>query len=137
MCQEGTSTVKPLIKGYNFFKSGHVVKLEKHLSEDGVCHLRGKILPSMKKSTSYTAFITLRDSKILRAKSGCPAGIKGHCSHVSSVLFFIEEFCEHNAKNAACTSQPCTWNKPSRKRKVDNHPIHQVKFVKHEHGKKK
>ena len=76
---KGTSTAKPLIKGYNFFKSGHVVKLEKHLSEDGVCHLRGKILPSMKKSTSYTAFITLRDGKILRAKCGCPAGIEGHC----------------------------------------------------------
>ena len=91
----------------------------------------------MKKSTSYTAFITFRDGKILRAKCGCPAGIEGHCNHVSSMLFFLEEFCEHNAKIAACTSQPCTWNKPSRKRKVDNHPIHQVKFVKHELGKKK
>ena len=134
---KGTSTTKPLIKGYNFFKSGHVVKLEKHLSKDGMCHLRGKILPSMKKSTSYTAFITLRDGKILRAKCGCPAGIEGHRNYVSSMLFFVEEFCEHNAKNAACTSQPCTWNKPIRKRKVDNYPIHQVKFVKHEHGKKK
>ena len=38
---KGTSTAKPLIKGYNFFKSGHVVKLEKHnLSENGLCHLR-------------------------------------------------------------------------------------------------
>ena len=26
---KGTSTAKPLAKGYNFFKSGHVVKLEK------------------------------------------------------------------------------------------------------------
>jgi len=57
-------------------------------------------------------------------------------NHVSSMLFFLDEFCEHNAKIAACTSQPCTWNKPSTKRKVDNHPIHQVKFVKHEPGKK-
>ena len=135
---KGTSTAKPLIKGYNFFKSGHVVKLEKHnLSENGLCHLRGRILPSMKKSTSYTAFITLRDGKILRAKCGCTAGIEGHCNHVCSMLFFLEEFCEHNTKSAACTSRPCSWSKPSRKRKVDNHPIHQVKFVKHEHGKKK
>ena len=91
----------------------------------------------MKKSTSYTAFITLRDGKILREKCGCPAGTEGHCNHVSSMLFFLEEFCEHNAKITACTSQPCTWNKPSRKRKVDNNPIHQVKCVKLEHGKKK
>ena len=134
----GTTTTKPWIKGYNFFKSGHVVKLQKHNhGEDGLCHLRGTILPSIKKSTSYTAFITLRDGKILREKCGCPAGIEGHCNHVSSMLFFLEEFCEHNSKIAACTSQPCTWNKPSRKRKVDNHPIHRVKFVKHEHGKRK
>ena len=100
---KGTSTTKPLIKGYNFFKSG-LVKLEKHLGEDGLCHLRGKILSSMKKSTSYTAFTTFRDGKILRAKCGCTAGIEGHCNHVSSMLFFVQEFCEHNAKNAACTS---------------------------------
>lgn len=82
---KGTSTAKPLIKGYNFFKSGHVVKLEEHnLSEGGLCHLRGKILLSMKKSTSYTAFITLKDSKILRVKCGCPAGIE---------CYFLEEFC--------------------------------------------
>ena len=29
---KGTSTAKPLIKGYNFIKSGHVVKLEKQRS---------------------------------------------------------------------------------------------------------
>ena len=88
----------------------------------------------MKKSTSYTAFITLRNGKIPCAKCGCPAGIEGH---VSSMLFFLDEFCEYNAKNTACTSQPCIRNKPSRKRKVDNHPIHEVKFVKHGHGKNK
>ena len=134
MSGKETSTAKP----FNFFKSDHVVKLKKHnLSEDGLCHLRGRILPSMKKSTSYTAFITLRGGKIILAKCGYPAGIEGHRNHVCSMLFLLEEFCEHNAKNAACTSRPCSWNKPSRKRKVDNHPIHQVKSVKHEHGRKK
>ena len=91
----------------------------------------------MKKSTSYTAFVTLRDGKILRAKCGCPASIEGHCNRVSSMLFFLEEFHEHNAKVPACASQPSTWKKPSMERKVDNHPIHQVKFVKHEHDTKK
>lgn len=60
---KGTSTAKQFIKGYYFFKFGHVVKLEKHnRRKDGLCHLI----------------------------------------------------------------------------KLDNnHPIHQVKFVKHQHGKKK
>ena len=34
----------------------------------------------------------------------------------------------------SCTSKPCVWNVP-RKRKVDNLPIVQVKFKKHQHGK--
>ena len=29
VAEKGTSTAKPLVKGYNFFRSGHVVKLEK------------------------------------------------------------------------------------------------------------
>ena len=94
---------------YNMIWKFMVQNVEKHdLSKDGLYHLRGRILPSMKKSTAYTAFITLRDGKILRGKCGCPAGIEGHCNHVSAMLFFLEEFCEHNAKNTACTSQPCT-----------------------------
>ena len=136
---KGTSTAKPLVKGYNFFKSGHVVKLEKisNLNDDGLCHFRGRILPSMKKTTVYSAFITLREKKVLRAKCACPAGIEGHCNHIAALLFFLEEFCAQNGNNDACTSQPCVWNKPSRKRKVDNVPIHQVNFVKHDHGKTK
>ena len=136
---KGTSTAKPLVKGYNFFRSGHVVKVEKisNLNDDGLCHIRGRILPSMKKTTVYSAFITLREKKVLRAKCACPAGFEGHCNHVAALLFFLEEFCAQNGNNDACTSQPCVWNKPSRKRKVDNVPIHQVNFVKHDHGKTK
>ena len=135
---KGTSTAKPLIKGYNL-NTVMLLNWEKHnLSEDGLCHLRGTIFPSMKKSISYTSFINLRDGTILGAKCGCPAGIEGHCNHASSMMFFLEEFCEHNAKTAACTSQPRSWNKPSRKRKVlNNHSIHKVKFVKREHYEKK
>ena len=134
---KGTSTAKPLVKGYNFFRSDHVVKLEKisNLNDDGLCHIRGRILPSMNKTTVYSAFITLREKKVLRAKCACPAGIEGHYNHIAALLFFLEEFCAQNGNNDACTSQPCVWNKPSRKRKVDNVPIHQVNFVKHDHGK--
>ena len=60
----------------------------------------------MKKSTSYIDFIALRGGKILCAKCGYPTGIEGHCNHFCSMLFFLEEFCEINAKNTACTSQP-------------------------------
>ena len=91
---KGTSTAKPLVKGYNFFRSGHVVKLEKisNLNDDGLCHIRGRILPSMKKTTVYSAFITLREKKVLRANCACPAGIEGHCNHIAALLFFLEEF---------------------------------------------
>ena len=38
----------------------------------------------------YSAFITLREKKVLRAKCACPAGIEGHCNHVAALLFFLE-----------------------------------------------
>ena len=46
------ATGKPLVKGYNFSKSGHVLKvLARH--EDNKVYLRSQVLPSMKKSTVY------------------------------------------------------------------------------------
>ena len=42
------STAKPLVKGYNFFKSGHVLTVECR-EYDGKFYVTSKVLPSMKK----------------------------------------------------------------------------------------
>ena len=42
------STAKPLVKGYNFFMSNHILSLY-HLCKDSKHYMKSKVLPSMKK----------------------------------------------------------------------------------------
>ena len=130
-------TAKPLVKGYNFFKSGHVLSI-KCKEFDGKFYVKSHVLLSMKKSTSYNCWIVLRkDGMVMSAYDGCPAGIDGRCNHVTATLFALEEFHKQETTiplgtGVSSTSRPCTWNVP-RKRKIDNQPISQVTFKKHQH----
>ena len=132
------STAKPLVKGYNFFKSGHVLSI-KCKEFDGKFYVKSHVLPSMKKTTSYNCWIVLRkDGMVMSAYDGCPAGIDRRCNHVTATLFALEEFHKQETTiplgtGVSSTSRPCTWNVP-RKRKIDNQPISQVTFKKHQHG---
>lgn len=121
------STAKPLVKEYNFFKSGHVLTI-KCRECDGQFYVKSKVLPSMKKSVVYKCYIVLdRGGKVMIAYDGCPAGIDGRCNHVTSTLFALEEFFKQSKEfnnrspslqpSLSCTSKPCAWNIP-RKRKV-------------------
>ena len=136
------STAKPLVKGYNFFKSGHVLSM-KCRESDGKFYVKSQVLPSMKKTVLYNCYIVLNKcGNVMTAYDGCPAGIDGRCNHVTSTLFALEEFFKQSKAPVnpsltlaiSCTSKPCVWNVP-RKRKIDNLPIAQAKFRKHQHGK--
>ena len=136
------STAKPLIKGYNFYKSGHVLTVKSCNSENGArSYIKAQVLPSMKKSSAYLCCIIIRKNGLIQtAFCGCPAGVDGRCNHVAATLFSLEEFCKVKEKEAdtekACTSKKCKWNVP-RKQKVDIVPTAHMKFSKHEHGKVK
>ena len=68
------STAKPLVKGYNFYKSGHVLFLS-HLHENGKHFIKSKVLPSMKKKSVYSCHVVLSSfGNVLRGHCGCPAG---------------------------------------------------------------
>ena len=134
------STAKPLVKGFNFYKSGHVLVV-KSINKDNRTYLKSQVLPSMKKTSAYSCFVILKKQGFVeRAYCGCPAGVDGRCNHVAATLFCLEEFCKvraqtsQNVDESACTSNPCKWNVP-RKRKGDVVPISQMKFLKFEHGK--
>ncbi|CAH3108065.1 unnamed protein product [Pocillopora meandrina] len=136
------STAKPLVKGYNFFKSGHVLSI-KCRESDGKFYVKSQVLPSMKKTVLYNCFIVFnKDGSVVTAYDGCPAGVDGRCNHVTSTLFALEEFFKQSKAPVnpsltpalSCTSKPCAWNVP-RKRKIDNLPIAKAKFKKHQHGK--
>lgn len=133
------STAKPLVKGYNFFMSNHVLSAY-HLSKDSKRYIKSKVLPSMKKKMVYSCFIKLSSlGFVLSAKCGCPAGVDGRCNHVCATLFYLESVFKTNSKlsanNVSCTSEPCKWNIPS-KRKGEVQPISAMKFRKHDYNKR-
>lgn len=133
------STAKPMVKGFNFYKSGHVLSITSH-HRNARSYVKSQVLPSMKKTSAYSCYIVIRDNGLIcRAFCGCPAGIDGRCNHVAATLFALEEYCKARAKQTqdeACTSQACKWNVP-RKRKGDVISISNMKFQKHEYGKVK
>ncbi|PFX12333.1 uncharacterized protein LOC111347439 [Stylophora pistillata] len=135
------STAKPLVKGFNFFKSGHVLYIG-HLHQNGKHYVKSQVLPSMKKDKVYSCFLLMSSiGCVLKAHCKCPAGIDGRCNHVASTLFALEQsFKETKRKNSdaaeSCTSKPCKWNVPG-KRKGPVTPISEMSFVKHDYAKEK
>lgn len=139
-CKKQLSTAKPLVKGFNFFKSGHVLSIG-HLQQNGKHYIKSQVLPSMKKDKVYTCYLVISSlGKMLRAHCKCPAGIDGRCNHVASTLFALENYCKVREKldesDESCTSKPCKWNVP-RKRKGAIQPINEMTFVKHDYTKEK
>lgn len=135
------ATAKPLVKGFNFYKSKHVLSIVCQRKE-GKHYVKSKVLPSMKKSMVYTCYIAFSSlGSVLRGKCACPAGTDGRCNHVAATLFSLDEVCKKRAQSQrqlddSCTSKPCTWSVPP-KRKGPVQPISQMKFCKHDYAKEK
>jgi len=139
-CKKQIATAKPLVKGYNFFMSNHVISMY-HLAKDGKHYIKSQVLPSMKKSSVYTCYIVISSiGFVLQGKCGCPAGVDGRCNHVAATLFAMESLHKKNSNveqsDVSCTSKTCKWSVPS-KRKGPVQPINTMKFSKHVHGKEK
>ena len=81
-------TEKPLVKGYNMFKSGHVLQI--FAQQHGkLFYILSKVLPSMKKGKIYSVKIVLKENgNVHCASCCCPAGIDGRCNHVTASLLY-------------------------------------------------
>lgn len=115
---------KPLRKGFNFFKSGHVSDVKFNKVED-VVHVTATVLSSYK-NKSYRTDIVLKSQTgiVLKAKCHCVAGQGGKCNHVAGVLFGLLDF-QESMKDApeSCTSREQKWHQPSRKAKKHTKPL--------------
>ena len=81
------STVKSLVKDYNFFMSKHVLSAY-HQNKDAKHFIKSQVLPSMKKKMVYTCYIRLSSlGYVVSAKCGCPAGVDGRCNHGHRIFF--------------------------------------------------
>lgn len=136
------SVEKPIVKGYNFFKSGKVLGLYSK-SENGLVYVKSQVQPSYSKGGSVYAvkIIIHANSEIQKAFCPCPAGNDGRCNHLAASLFAMEDIFnktvnmkETDTDQLPCTSKPCTWNVP-KKRKQEPSTIQGVNFQKHVYGK--
>lgn len=130
---------KPIVKGYNFYKSGKVLGLYSK-AESGVFYVKSQVMPSYStRGPVYAVKIILQaNSEIEKAYCPCPAGNDGRCNHLAATLFAMEDTCKKTITtedNTPCTSKPCTWSVP-KKRKQEPTTIQSLKFVKHVWGKK-
>jgi len=125
------SVEKPIVKGYNFFKSGKVLGLYSK-SENGLVYVKSQVQPSYSKGGSvYAVKIIIRaNSEIQKAFCPCPAGNDGRCNHLAATLFAMEDIFnktvnikETDTDQLPCTSKPYTWNVPGR-RKQEPSTIH-------------
>ena len=64
------STAKPLVKGFNFYKSGHVFTVISCNADNGSrCYVKSQVLPSMKKSEAYLCHIVIRSNGLVQKAS--------------------------------------------------------------------
>ena len=121
------SSFKGIDKRYNFFKSGHVQKIE--LSESSCCYVRCDVLPSMRRSDPYKVKVCLSDDgMVVVALCTCTAGLGGCCNHVAALLYALEEFVRFGLREEdeeSPTSRLCRWNRP-RSRKEEPRRVSDV-----------
>ena len=72
--------------------------------------------------------ISTKEGTVLSAHcAGCMAGLGECCSHIASVLFYIEVWTRLNGK-LACTQVKCTWLLPTTVKQVDYARIKEINF---------
>lgn len=60
------STAKPPVKGFNFFKSGHVLTVKSCTKPDTMrTYIKLQVLPSMKKTSAYSCYIILKKNGLV------------------------------------------------------------------------
>ena len=73
--------------------------------------------------------ITTKEGTVVSAHcAGCMAGLGECCSHIASVLFYLEVWTRLNGK-LACTQVKCTWLLPSAVKQVEYARVKDINFA--------
>ena len=73
--------------------------------------------------------ITERQGTILFAHClGCKAGLAESCSHIASVLFYLEAWTKINGR-LACTQVKCSWILPTYVKQVEYEKVREINFT--------
>lgn len=124
------NTTKPMLKGRQYFTSGHVKNI-KHQIKDKFHFIKCNVMASYTMKTNYNVCITLTSTsgKVMDAACDCKASAMGRCNHIAALLFAIEDYIMKFGHQVAPTSKLCTWN-TGRKNKCNPQPCHSTDYNK-------
>ena len=105
------SVEKPIVKEYNFYKSGKVLGLYSK-AENGQFYVKSQVQPSYSTNGPVYAvkIVIHNNSEIQKAFCPCPAGNDGRCNHLAATLFAMEDIFNKtaNQKEPESDQVPCT-----------------------------
>ena len=112
-----------MVSGFISSILGHIIK-KKYVVVAKVRHSQ-----RMKDPHVQLWIITNKEGTVVSAHcTGCMAGLGECCSHVASVLFYLEVWTKLNGK-LACTQVKCTWILPTYVKQVDYAPVKNINFT--------
>ena len=118
------------LQAYNQMVSGFITSVQgKVVSKRFV--VLGKVRHSQRMNVGPVPvwIITENDGTILSAHCiGCMAGLGECCSHVASMLFYLEVWTRLNGK-LACTQVKCTWILPTYVKQISYSPVKDINFT--------
>lgn len=107
------NTSKPMLKGRQYFMSGHVKNVV-NISKDKHFFIKANVISSYTQNLTYHVSVALSSpsGKELDASCDCRASVMGMCNHIAALLYALEDYTLQFGYEAsdACTSRLCTWN---------------------------
>ena len=117
------------LEAYNQMVSGFIAGVQGHIIANKFVVL-AKVRHSQRMNDSLIPvwIITEREETVLSAHClGCKAGLAESCSHIASVLFYLEAWTKLNGK-LSCTQVKCSWILPTYVDHVDYARVQDINF---------
>ena len=117
------------LEAYNQMVSGFVYNVQGHMIASKFVVL-AKVRHSQRMNEALIPIwiITEKDGTINYAHClGCKAGLAESCSHIASVLFYLEAWTKVNGR-LACTQMKCSWILPSFASEVEYARVRDINF---------
>ena len=117
------------LQAYNQMISGFITSVQGKVFGDNVL-ITGKVRHSQKMNEPPIPvwIITNKQGTVMSAHClTCQAGLGESCSHVASVLFYVEAWTRINGK-LACTQVKCSWLLPTYVNEVTYAPVKDINF---------
>ncbi|CAH1263887.1 MRPL4 [Branchiostoma lanceolatum] len=117
------------LEAYNHVVSGFIAEVKgKIIAGKYVVVAKVRHSQRMNDAPADVWLIVQTDGAVISAHCHCKAGLGESCSHIASVLFYIECWTRING-NLACTQVKCTWILPTYAKAVHYERVRDIDFT--------